>query len=446
MAFIGGEPGAAFVCIAEVAGKRRVCVVPSSQYFDLLGWTDDRHLLLTVGSSPELEDLDATTHDLRPLGIHMNDGARLSPNGDWLIYEARSAATNDEINVVPTADLAHPKRVILSEPVQSVLEIYWRGRRSIVEYLDSLSIDSHLDTLSVGVPTQLHASGLSQAHRSVPVNALEWTSLDPDVATVDSGGVIHATRAGGVRIEASAGGWRVARRSFRVVDPSTAVLLDEDWSHPLEPRCRPFGDPFPRLVHDSLIGAAFFNNGDDDYFSGAYTTRTFDARGGLALDAVVRMHLTRTQWQERQIGLLGGHGLDRVGRSWNHVTGYLPRGAFHGGCLTAYPEGEGPRAARIMAPILGELPRRPGASVPDIALGVPTRLRVQILPDGRCGVAVDGVPLYVSVQPVAARLDSMIVFIQGSSVGTKVLVGRLLVRRGVPNDVNWNAASSVGRE
>ena len=89
-----------------------------------------------------------------------------------------------------------------------------------------------------------------------------------------------------------------------------------------------------------------------------------------------------------------------------------------------------------MTPMLGELPRRKGARLPAIGQGVPTRVRLQVMPDGRCGVALDGVPL--SLQPAFTHLDSMRVILQGSSVGTRMLVGTITVRRGVPTDVDWN--------
>jgi hypothetical protein len=83
-----------------------------------------------------------------------------------------------------------------------------------------------------------------------------------------------------------------------------------------------------------------------------------------------------------------------------------------------------------------ELPRRRGERLPDIALGVPTKVRIQVLPDGRCGFALNGVAL--TINPINGPLDSLYVLTQGNSVDTRVLIGKLTLRRGVPTDVDWS--------
>ena len=63
-------------------------------------------------------------------------------------------------------------------------------------------------------------------------------------------------------------------------------------------------------------------------------------------------------------------------------------------------------------------------------------VRVQVFPDGRCGLAIDGNPVDVVEGPVPLdrryRLD-----ISGKSVGTRILVGPVEVWQGVKGGVDW---------
>jgi hypothetical protein len=66
------------------------------------------------------------------------------------------------------------------------------------------------------------------------------------------------------------------------------------------------------------------------------------------------------------------------------------------------------------------------------------KLRLQLLPDGRCGIALNGRPFFLSQRPVN-RIDAIRILLSGSSVGTQALVGPIVLQRGVPGDVDWTA-------
>jgi DNA-binding SARP family transcriptional activator len=446
IAFIGHANDSLYaICVSGLSGEHRFCARVHDDNTRIAGWSDDAHVLLFVEATRQLQELDTRTGQVRPTDVEVRDAPQLSPDGQWLFYRRLSAGETTQILVAPTNDFAHPRQVLLDGPKGAALDANWRGPTPLREFLDSLSIQSQSDTIGVGVPARLRVTGLSRSRRSVPVQILEWTSLDTSIATIDSAGVVRARRTGTVTIEASAGGWRKALRTFRVIESSTAVVFEEDWSRSLAPRWRPFGRPFPSVADDSLLGKALLNNGDGDYLSGVYTPEALDARHGIALDAVVRMRVTRPQWQLIQIGLIGVSDLARLSRNWDHVTGYLTsrRNFDSFGCFAEYPQGEGPTAAESMGPV-GPLSRRPGARLPDIGLDIPTHIRLQVFPDGRCGVAVNGVPLFESERRIP-HPDSMIVVLQGNSVATKVLVGKVSVRKGVPGDISWNALASGDR-
>ena len=71
------------------------------------------------------------------------------------------------------------------------------------------------------------------------------------------------------------------------------------------------------------------------------------------------------------------------------------------------------------------------------------RVRLQIFPDGRCGIAVDGKPL--GIDATLRRLDRPAwLVVYGNSIGTRMLVGPLEVWEGVKEGVDWGRLSRDG--
>jgi hypothetical protein len=71
-----------------------------------------------------------------------------------------------------------------------------------------------------------------------------------------------------------------------------------------------------------------------------------------------------------------------------------------------------------------------------LAKGAPWHIRIQVLPDGRCGVAVNGRPLSISVQRFDSRLPVLLIT-YGSSWHSRMLLGPVTISEGVPGDIDW---------
>jgi hypothetical protein len=69
--------------------------------------------------------------------------------------------------------------------------------------------------------------------------------------------------------------------------------------------------------------------------------------------------------------------------------------------------------------------------------GKPFRVRLQLFPDGRCGVAIDGVARLIHDRQVSMG-DSAVLIISAYSHRTRILVGPLDVWTGVRGGVDWN--------
>jgi hypothetical protein len=65
------------------------------------------------------------------------------------------------------------------------------------------------------------------------------------------------------------------------------------------------------------------------------------------------------------------------------------------------------------------------------------RLRLQIFPDGRCGFAINGVPIWRSLDPMPTNRPYW-VRLGHQSAETRVLHGPLQVWQGVRTDVDWS--------
>ena len=110
-----------------------------------------------------------------------------------------------------------------------------------------------------------------------------------------------------------------------------------------------------------------------------------------------------------------------------HVRGLVGKG----GCAFSYPSGEGWNARNQASTQTGVLDV--GAT---LRSGKWYDVRVQIFPDGTCGFAIDGKPVYRSETSVAPS-DPMAIAIEGQTVGAALLVGPLQVWNGVPGDIDW---------
>ena len=218
--------------------------------------------------------------------------------------------------------------------------------------------------------------------------------------------------------------------------PSSTVLKT-DWREPLDRAFVPFGEPRPELTDDPRFGRAFWNRGDGSFSSGAYSKVEFDASGGLGIEAWISVPETMSQWQFVSLELTASIDMDALAR-WDHRTGALPsrESVALRHCSAAAPPGEGP-ALRNIVQLDGAL-GIDDILVPSLSTGRWLRMRVQLFQDGRCGLAIDGVPRSITAGTHAPATSYRVV-INGNSFRTKVLVGPVEVWQGVRGDIDWRA-------
>jgi WD40-like Beta Propeller Repeat./Bacterial Ig-like domain (group 2). len=328
-------------CIADSDGSHARCRgLDGWRLGGELGWVDTHRIYISGehnGVQISLAIVDVDNGTVTDPGISAGTVIRTDPSGGWLLSATDSNHPTDH-RISPSAryDLSKP---VTSDSTPPASVVFLTPRLS-GSFLDKVGIVAAHQPLAPGVPHQLSAAGWTHDGRSIKPSATHWRSLTPDVATIDSLGVMVASRDGIASVEVSAGGWRKDVATIRIARSSPKLLVEEKWDVGVNSRWRVFGNPSPGLVgaHDTV---AFLNNGDGAFFSGAYMKRTFSARDGLAMDIDVSTLITRTQWQLFMAALQPLSAQSRI-QEWDHKTGYMTGlNNEQGGCWFVYPNGEG---------------------------------------------------------------------------------------------------------
>ncbi len=428
--------GRSGICIADADGSHLACRgVPGWHVAGYLGWLDDHQLLVSGKreSSPALGaiyDLDQRT--VTHVEFPLRDKIVFDPTAFWVLTSAIAdgrlpkevfPSGRFDVGRVVHEDSEVPTKVVFMLPTLSS------------NFLDSVAIASPLQPLAPGVPHRLSALGWTKYREPMNPRVTRWQSLTPEIARIDSLGVLIAEKPGFAVVELSAGGWRKAVDTLEIRRVSGQAVLVENWNAGVNNRWRIFGHPSPTLVRDGANNF-FANNGDGTFFSGAYLKELLDAQAGLAMDLTLSTPINRMQWQLLFAGMQPFTNWTRL-QAWDHKTGYITR-FLEGrpGCWFTYPprEGEGRSVSPSWYESMRLAMRDPTYR---IDTGIPYRLRLQVFPDGRCGIAINGKP--VVIEPGAGPIKSRVLaVVQGMSVGTTILVGKVTMTTGVPADIDWS--------
>ncbi|HEX9727358.1 MAG TPA: AAA family ATPase [Gemmatimonadales bacterium] len=432
------------VCWITVDGRTERCLgTPAGARVRLLGWRTEREVFVqTTGHLAGVllqMDIDAGSVSVVDSSV-LDAGWNVSADGRWIACLCRRAdQPRREWLVYPSdrPDLA--KRAQLGPEFPASYAVFWPGGRAEPAYVDHLAIQSPSHQVPLDAVHRLWVEGFDPAGRPLPVPIVSWRSSDTVVATVAADGTVRPRRLGAVTIQASAGGWRRDSVALAILPTASTTILEERWSGPLTRSWVPYGIPVPTLAPGSDGTPAFWHRGDSSFHSGVYSRRAFDARRGLGVEAMVSTRVEALQWQYLSVQL--DAALDSAGLvGWDHRSGAPPsHGDAQRSCGVRYPDGDGfQNLNRIGGP--------PGRVPVDTSLrsGRWYTLRLQIFPDGRCGVAIDGQPLARSHTPLA--LDRPFrVHLTGKSVRTRILVGPLEVWEGVRGDVDWSRLDAESR-
>jgi hypothetical protein len=429
------------VCVCDADGSHTVCgPIPGWTHVGILGWLDHHRVLFTgasaaMSSAIAIYDVDAhtvTTTDYPP-----RSAVTLDNTGKWALTRLPNSASA-QVRLSPATQFERSIIIGTDSGVPSEIRFISPGTSN--DYLESIAIIRPQHVFA-GVPSRLNTKGWTRKRAPISVHPQRWRSFSPELATVDSLGILIAQRPGNAVIELSAGGWRRVIDTIKVETASARLIIRESWDESSFTRWKPFGDPKPSIIPDGGR-KALANNGDGNFFSGVYLKPPIDPKAGVSFDAELSTPITKYQWQLIHVGLQPFSNANRIER-WDHRTGYIQQYVDSGdGCAFQYPSGEGP-ASITGSPWYESWVNAVRDSSHVLHGGSWYRVRVQLFPDGRCGLAINGHPVVITTSGVILT-SPILAHIQGNSVDGRILVGKVLIQTGVPTDIDWSKLTFDG--
>ena len=422
------------MCVVDTDGTHRRCV-PS--VWGIVGWSDEHHLWAMNGARHDsllLVETDGLRSSVACPAVSL---VRLSPDRRWMLVLGDRAGFDGAVLWLARAGSPCEGSVLFvhGRPLRQAHPV-WALRKPARDFLDRIRI-VHAPAAQSFAPVQLFAEGRTASGAARGIGALRWRSLDTAIAVVSELGLLIPRVAGTVRVVASAGGFREDTAALQVRNEPARLLERTTWDGTRAPDAwYVFGAP-PPFIDSSGAHRVLSMNGDSTYPNGVRLRRALDARKGLVVRARLKYRVDATQWQNMRL-VIATQAADSDWIRWDKRTGAPPHSSVSfAHCELAFPAGEGAalRSTMLLSESTGptELP-----AAPQMRTGAWLWEEVQVLPDGRCGVAVDGRPLLLSRlrQPVTAPME---VVLSGQSHRTRMLVDTLEVFEGVLHPEWWLA-------
>ncbi|MES1259317.1 MAG: AAA family ATPase [Gemmatimonadota bacterium] len=427
-------------CVTSIdGGHEPECrLIGKEPVASVVGWAGLDELILVVDEPAArplvIYDWARATHTvLLPSYVY---NPLLSPDRRWVAASPRiSGVPGFHDMIVPLADPARAREVSGPGKTRDPIR-WWEGNPDPSRLIDRLEFSDSVREVLPGIGTRLSVRPITREGIAVPIRApITWSSSDTLVATVDSTGEIRVRSDGVVTVMASLVGWRSVSKAVRVAGKPPVVVLDERWDTNWMQRWLPWGDPLPIVTTGPQDIRAISTRGDGVYPSMAVSRPAFSSRDGLGLEIRISTPLTYAQHQRMHARFLSDVDLPALEQA-DRQKAPPSNNSRQSGCGIVFP-GEGRWAAtRLVASggvteniDLGEA----GAA---LRSGAWWTLRLQILPDGRCGVAINNKVIWLSSEPIPLDRQYRI-WLGEESAGVKILHGPLQVWSGVRTDIKW---------
>lgn len=425
--------GASRLCLIAFGGTEERCVADAA---GVLAWRSATVVLIVLDSTPQaLAEFDIVSGALEIIDRGITFASR---DGQWIAVRTQRAGLPQPAWYVYPVGRPEESRRIAPDSVLRFAPLV-RSSEQRADYVERLTIQPlSSGVVPLGAPTRFEAIGTGPDGRQVPVPYVRWSVSDSSVASIDARVTLSPRREGEIVIRASAGGWRTDSLRVSVRAVAERVVIEESWGDEWGERWVPFGDPQPEVTEGQEQRRAFWNRGDGSHTSGVYSVEQPDGSLGLGVEADVSMPVTDGHWQLLQLTIVAAGDAGTL-HSWDHRSGDPPFVAANEKCSINLPATEGPSGAGKVSMMVGQ-PVAAVVNVPEAFTGNGwTRIRLQIFPDGRCGLAVNGEALAVSDQRVRPGRRFLMV-LSGNSVGAKMLVGPTRVWEGVRSGVRWGGS------
>ncbi|MEP7347865.1 MAG: hypothetical protein ABI877_21520, partial [Gemmatimonadaceae bacterium] len=426
------------VCIALLSDGGVTCR-PVDVALSVAGWLDPWRLLVLVDSAGvrSLKSYSVKGGDVLPyIADWQPDVVNVSPDARWVACwcSLRSGEAARPI-VFPSDRPSRWRPLAIGNNSDQHGHMWLQFSRAAVS--TSVRISRDWMRPIIGQPHKFLAGVFDSLQRPVSAEEVKWSALPATAGRIDSSsGILIAALAGELTVEARSGKNLIDRATVTVRNPGLSTVWREDWVDSAMARWYRLGWPDSRVVTLPDGRQAFHNNGDGSYISGLLSRVSFPTNDGIALEATVSTPAPLLQWQTLRFAFVAGGDTAKYehARSRN-ATPYVPRDSVL--CEVAWPTEN-----VVTGTSTRQLAMSNSAYLLRAALGAPLlsgrwmTVRLQLFPDGRCGVALDGKPFAVLPTPTA-HASSVQLLVAGNSYKTRVLVGPLRVMQGTPNDIDW---------
>ncbi len=432
------ENDSAEVCIAPRGGGRSRCGTPEglTQQSALLGWLDDSHLLVIIEQSGVKGELAVVAMDSwKPELLSVSDvtQASLSPDSRWLACICETKDFPGGSWLVMPADAPDQARPLRFDGVPGAARVAWTAEHT-QPWLARLTVAPQTRRALTGVPHRLTAAAYDSRGERVKSPDVRWSLMSGNAQLDSVSGVLLARTPGSMVVVTKTANFVYGVDTLRVEPRESAdtLLLRETWNGAISGQWQVIGDPEPVIVIDSLLGMSLLNNGDGRFVSGVISLDTFPTETGLAIDATVSTPINFFQHQDIHLALSSQEAAPTSPEALR--IGELKQGGLS--CNWSFPGGfeTHSRTATSSLDSGGETIHL--AAPPWQSLGRSYRIRLQLFPDGRCGVALNGAPLAVTATGYSIPRVRLQIF--GATKRTRILVGTIEVRGGVPGDIDWS--------
>ncbi len=413
------------------------------EVLDWYGWYNESQWLIKLDNKgiPDLALYDIHTGDMEIID-HDVSAAYLDPTRRWLVVRAqRAGMTRSAWYVYPVGQREQERMIDLGEISIDDYKPLWVPVPREGSESRSVRIVQPPGSILAGTTSRLRAQAFNLKGSPVPARGgVAWVSRDTTLLSVDSAGTARAHRAGRVYVLAILRSNRRLRDSvpLSISEQAPVVVFRETWDRGIAASWIPFGEPRPQVATGPQGVRGFWNRGDGSYASGAYSRKHWSGESGLGLSVRISARITRTQWQSAMIEVVGGLDSSELGQ-WDHSTTIMPLNArdHHPRlCGLGYPGGEGVLAVSRIGLTGGGGATRSIPVDSSFASGRWFEVVVQVFADGRCGFAVNGIPVWRSENPVLRDREFAVLLGHGSA-DTKVLIGPIEVWQGVRTDIDW---------
>ncbi|MBX9929910.1 MAG: hypothetical protein K2X99_13475 [Gemmatimonadaceae bacterium] len=160
--------------------------------------------------------------------------------------------------------------------------------------------------------------------------------------------------------------------------------------------------------------------------------------GGIGVEGTLRLPVREANHQAIQFGFTSGGPTMATSDSIRRLGDVDTSPDM---CAVGFPGGEGAELVDSLS--VATASNRVRLNAPsNWRSGRPMTVRVQLFEDGRCGVAIDGRPVWMSRTPLSLSVPRAVFFV-GNSARTDMTIGALDAWQGVKTDMDWSAVDPL---